>query len=88
MIFTLIGLRAQAEVTTDRGRIDAVIELAERIYLFEFKLDGSAEAALAQIKNHHYATKYLDRGKPVHLVGINFVVATGELQEWREEVGG
>lgn len=88
VIFTLIGLRAQAEVTTDRGRIDAVIELAERIYLFEFKLDGSAEAALAQIKNHHYATKYLDRGKPVHLVGINFVVATGELQEWREEVGG
>jgi len=86
VIFTLIGLRTQAEVTTDHGRIDAVIELAQRIYLFEFKLDGSAEAALAQIKNHHYATKYLGRGKPVHLVGVNFVVATGELQEWREEV--
>ncbi|MCB0186114.1 MAG: AAA family ATPase, partial [Caldilineaceae bacterium] len=88
IIFTLIGLRAEAEVATDRGRIDAVIELAQRIYLFEFKLDGSAETALAQIKTHQYATKYRGRVKPVHLVGVNFAAETGEVREWLEEVDG
>lgn len=82
IIFTLLGLRTQAEVTTDRGRIDAVIELSDRIYLFEFKLDDSAAVALAQIKTHQYATKYLNQGKPVHLVGVNFNVTTGEVKEW------
>jgi hypothetical protein len=52
----------------------------------EFKLDGSAATALAQIKTHQYATKYLDKAKPVHLVGVNFDAETGTVQEWLEEI--
>ncbi|MEZ4710186.1 MAG: PD-(D/E)XK nuclease domain-containing protein [Caldilineaceae bacterium] len=36
LIFKLIGLRIDAEVETNAGRIDAVVEVADRIYLFEF----------------------------------------------------
>lgn len=72
LIFKLIGLRIDAEVHTNVGRIDAVIELPDRIYLFEFKVDHSAEEALQQIHDHDYARKYQLRGKPVTLVGANF----------------
>lgn len=85
LIFTLIGLRVSAEVTTNRGRIDTVIELAEVIYLFEFKLNGSAEEALAQIKTSKYYERYQRQGKPLHLVGANFDWQQRQVGEWRVE---
>ncbi|MFN8494119.1 MAG: AAA family ATPase [Caldilineaceae bacterium] len=85
LIFTLIGLRISAEVTTNRGRIDAVMELAEAIYLFEFKLNSSAQAALAQVKRSKYYERYRRQGKPLHLVGVNFDSQQREVSEWQEE---
>ena len=58
LVFTLIGLRIQAEVRTNFGRIDAVIELEKATYIFEFKLNGTKEKALAQIKEKKYYEKY------------------------------
>lgn len=58
LIFKLVGIRVDAEVHTNRGRIDAIVELGNQIFLFEFKLDGSAEDALQQIKKTEYAEKY------------------------------
>ena len=72
LIFLLLGVRVHAEVKTNRGRIDAVIEIKNRIFLFEFKLDGSADEALQQIREHEYAQKYRLSGKPLTLVGVNF----------------
>jgi hypothetical protein len=85
LIFTLIGLRVQAEVTTNRGRIDAVIEVKDAIYLFEFKLNGSAESALAQIKSNAYYEQYQRAGKPLHLVGANFSTRKRGISEWKSE---
>ncbi len=72
LIFSLLGLRIQAEVTTNRGRIDAVVELKESVYIFEFKLFGTHQEALAQIKERRYYEKYLDSGKKIILVGAAF----------------
>ena len=82
LIFKLIGLRVEAEARTNEGRIDAVIELADHIFLFEFKLDGGtksggakdggAEEALQQIKTHSYYEKYRLQPKIVTRVGVNF----------------
>ncbi|MEZ4657744.1 MAG: AAA family ATPase [Caldilineaceae bacterium] len=83
LIFKLIGLRIDAEVKTNAGRIDAVVELAERIYLFEFKLDKSAESALAQIAQHTYYQKYQARGKSITCVGVNFDTSTRGIAEWK-----
>ena len=71
LLFTLIGMRIQAEVKTNLGRIDAVI-VDKHIYIFEFKLNGSKEEALQQIKEKKYYEKYLGSGKKIFLVGVEF----------------
>ena len=71
LIFTLIGLKIKAEVKTNKGRIDAVIK-DQSIYLFEFKLNGTKEEALEQIKSKKYYEKYLGKGKSIYLIGAEF----------------
>ncbi len=93
LIFKLIGLQIDAEVKTNRGRIDAVIEMDEAVFIFEFKLDGSAEAALAQIRERGYAEKYglgkLDGLRDaVYLVGVSFSTQERGVVDWRVETAG
>ncbi|MCP5501993.1 MAG: ATP-binding protein [Leptospiraceae bacterium] len=71
LIFTLLGFRIQTEVKTNRGRIDAVIE-SKSIYIFEFKLNGTKEEAILQIRNNKYYEKYLNKGKDIFLIGAEF----------------
>ncbi|MFN8490102.1 MAG: AAA family ATPase [Caldilineaceae bacterium] len=82
LIFTLIGLRVQAEVCTNQGRIDAVIELTKQIYIFEFKLDGNEQAALAQIKETEYYMRYRNKNKSLLLVGANFASQQRNVTGW------
>ncbi|HFD39159.1 MAG TPA: AAA family ATPase [Anaerolineae bacterium] len=83
LIFKLLGLRVGAEVRTRRGRIDAVIELEEGVFLFEFKLDGDAEAALAQIKERGYAEPYRQPNRDVYLIGVGFDLSDGRIAAWQ-----
>ncbi len=71
LIFTMLGLQIEAEVKTNIGRIDAIIE-SKCVYIFEFKLNGTKEEALEQIKAKKYYEKYINRGKPIYLVGVEF----------------
>lgn len=84
MIFVLLGTRVDAEIKTSTGRIDAVIELADHIYLFEFKLDKDAESALNQAINKQYYEKYRLRGKTITVVGANFDSDAKGLVGWKE----
>lgn len=77
LIFTLNGLRTCAEVVTNCGRIDAVVEVARAIYIFEFKLNGSAETALAQSKATAYYERYQRQRFPLPLVRVNFSTRRG-----------
>ena len=63
LVFTLVGLRLNAEVHTNRGRIDAVIESKDWILIFELKVDKSAQEALEQIKTKGYADQYKPQQK-------------------------
>ena len=85
LIFKLIGLKVGAEVRTNKGRIDAVVEVESGVYIFEFKLGGEAERALRQIRERGYAEKYLGRGKPLHLVGVQFDMEGRGVTEWQTE---
>jgi len=85
LIFLLLGVRIKTEIETNDGRIDAVIELADHIFLFEFKLDGTKEEALKQIRDHDYARKYRLQGKPITLVGANFSSGKRTIIEWKDE---
>ncbi|MEZ4659019.1 MAG: AAA family ATPase [Caldilineaceae bacterium] len=86
LVFKLIGLRINAEVKTNAGRIDAVIETAELIFLFEFKVDSDAHSALKQIQDNQYYQKYLRRGKPITCVGANFDTAARNIDDWITQV--
>lgn len=83
LIFKLIGLRIAAEVKTGNGRIDAVVEVSEHIYLFEFKLNKDATVALDQIQDKAYYQKYRRHGKPITQVGVNFDTATRTITDWK-----
>lgn len=83
LIFLLLGINVTAEVKTSRGRIDAVVELTESIYLFEFKFGGSAATVLKQIKTNEYHQKYGLKGKPLLLVGAKFDRKKRKVTEWK-----
>lgn len=72
----------EAEVRTSRGRIDAVVEVADAIYLFEFKLDGDGAEVLAQIVETEYYRRYSGKGKPLVLVGVNFSTESRSVAGW------
>ena len=85
LIFKLIGLRIDAEVCTNQGRIDSVIEFPNPIYLFEFKLNKSAEEALTQIVDTAYYQKYRLKGKALTLVGANFDSNQRQVSDWKQQ---
>ena len=68
----VIGFGVEAEVKTNRGRIDMTCETPSGIYLIEFKLDRPAEEALEQIDRNDYAAKYDFAGKKVVKIGVSF----------------
>ncbi len=65
-----LGVKLIAEDVTSRGRIDLTMFVEDKIYIIEFKV-GEGDA-LQQIKEKRYHEKYLDTGKAIYLVGINF----------------
>lgn len=72
LAFTILGYYTTAEVQTSRGRIDAVVETDNNIYILEFKVNDSAENALKQIKERKYYQKYKNSNKVIYLIGTTF----------------
>ncbi len=72
MIFRMIGCDIRAEERTDKGRIDAVLDTGDHIYVFEFKMNKSARIALKQIRENEYAKPYQHSGKPITIIGANY----------------
>lgn len=71
-ILYFIGVGVTPEVRTNEGRIDAVMETPDHVYVMEFKRDVSASKALSQIKDKKYYEKFLGSGKKITLIGVNF----------------
>ena len=67
------------------GRLDCCVETPKYVYIFEFKLDGSAEAALKQIEDMGYANEFLASGKPIYKIGVNISSETGTVADWKVE---
>ena len=73
------------EVEQSRGRVDCVVRAGRDVYVIEFKLDGGAREALAQIESRGYARPYASLGPRLHKVGVSFSSETGTIGEWVEE---
>ena len=63
------------------GRADAVMFYDNRIYIFEFKLNDSAETAVQQIHDRGYYKQFLGQEKEIYLIGINFSGKTKSVEE-------
>lgn len=84
-IFTLLGFQLEAEVRTNKGRIDCVIQTRDKVYVIEFKLNDTKEAALKQIKDKQYAQKYQGGDKDVVLLGVAFDPVTRNVRDFVQE---
>ena len=72
IVSTLCGLYTKAEYHTSAGRIDMTIETADYVYVFEFKFEKSADEAMKQIYDKHYAEPFAASGKKIFCIGANF----------------
>lgn len=73
------------EKQSSHGRVDCIIETPEYVYIFEFKLDGTADDALRQINEKGYATPYKSDSRKIYKVGVSFSSITGTIEEWKNE---
>ncbi len=94
MVFRSIGVEVHAEAATSHGRADLVVHLGAQVFILEFKMAASADAAeaaltaaFAQMRDRGYADAH--HGQPVHLVAIACGREVRNLLEVRAEgVGG
>ena len=82
IVFKLLGFYTQAEYHTSEGRIDLVVQTTDYIYLMEFKLEGTAEEALRQINEKHYALPFASDPRKLFKIGVNFSNAIRGIEKW------
>ena len=82
IIFKLVGFYVKVEYHTSRGRIDLVLQTDKFIYIMEFKLNGTAEEALQQINDKHYALPFETDGRRLFKIGVNFSAETRNIEKW------
>lgn len=81
----LAGFHIGAEIHTQQGRTDAALEMADKVIIFEFKLDENPQTALDQIKQKRYFQHFEDRKRLIYLVGINFNSKLRSIDGWQVE---
>lgn len=82
LVFKLMGQYTETEIRSARGRADAVVKTPGYIYVFEFKLNGSAQEALDQIDEKGYLIPYTADGRQMIKVGVNFDAGERNLGDW------
>lgn len=86
LVFFYLGEYIDSEVSTNDGRLDAVVKTTKYIYVLEFKLDESGQIALEQIKHKGYAEKYYADDREKVLMGINFSSELKTVESWAHEI--
>lgn len=82
IVFKLVGFYTRVEYHTSEGRADLVLQTDKFIYVMEFKLDGTAEEALQQINNKHYALPFASDERKLFKIGVNFSAETRNIEKW------
>ena len=72
LIFNMLNVYAATQVKCAGGRIDFVVQMPDATYVFELKVNGTAQQALDQINNKGYYLPYETEGQKVVKVGVQF----------------
>lgn len=82
IVAKMMGLTVRTEVHSSAGRCDMQILTSRFVYIFEFKIDGTPEEAMAQIHEKGYATPYEADSRIIFLIGASFSTKTRTLDSW------
>jgi hypothetical protein len=83
LIFTIVGTDVRSEVHTPTGRIDTIVVTKKRIFLFEFKINESADAAIECVRERRYAENLRHRNMPITAIGVSFSTKTKGVADWK-----
>lgn len=83
VVFKMMGFYTEVEQHTSDGRMDMLVKTHDYVYIFEFKLDKSAEEALQQIDERQYAKQFELDGRILYKVGVNFSSQTRRIDSWK-----
>jgi hypothetical protein len=88
-VMTVLGFDMDVEVSVSRGRVDAVLELDDKVYVMEFKyekcepdasvdkkralFDKALDEAMTQIVDQGYSEKYKGSGKAIYHAAFAFL---------------
>ena len=83
LIMRLISVyTVYTEKVQSHGRVDCIVETPGYVYIFEFKLDGTADEALQQIEDKGYAREYKADKRKIYKIGAVFSSETGTIEEF------
>jgi len=85
LIFNMMNAFAQTQVKCHGGRIDFVVQMPAVTYVFELKVNGTAQEALDQINSNGYALPYRTEGRKVVKIGVQFNRETMTIEEYKIE---
>ncbi len=82
LTFSLLSFQIKSEVMLSDARVDSIVEIADKVYCIEVKLDGSAAKAIDQIIEKGYTTQYKNSGKKIIAIGVNFSRKEKQISEF------
>ena len=83
LMFSFLNIYIKTEVKSAVGRADAVMYMPDTVYVFELKVDKSADEALRQIDERGYMIPYQSSGKHLVKIGISFDSKTRTISDWK-----
>lgn len=85
LILSMLNVYVQTQVKCRTGRTDMIVHASKAVYIFEFKVNDTAEAALAQINQSGYAEPYATDTRSVVKIGVAFNIDSWTINEWNVE---
>ena len=83
LVFKMLGFYTDVERHTTDGRMDMLVQTKDYIYIFEFKIDKSADEALKQIEEKQYAKPFETDSRKLYKIGVNFSSTTRRIEGWK-----
>jgi hypothetical protein len=82
LIFSMLNVYVRTQVKCAGGRVDMVVTMPDTIYVFELKVNGTAQEALAQIDDNSYAIPYQTDARKIVKVGVKFNPTSRVPESW------
>ena len=83
LVFKMLGFYTNVERHTTDGRMDMLVQTKDYLYIFEFKIDKSADEALRQIEEKQYAKPFETDPRKLYKIGVNFSTLTRRIESWK-----